>query len=208
MTPCHGLLIPCPCWLGCSAETDRRIDRLAFLGIGWNARDHAISCRLSARPPRSRCHATSDVWICADVPSAASAPARCARLHCGTAVHARGIYPAPTLRRGGPMRATPSGPPVPRLDASRTGREDPRTTRRTPGAPARVRDQCVRMDTWVKCRPRGLPSFAAWRSEITAVAPHPKPPSTHFPHLMPFFPKSGSPPAPPPAACARCVRAS
>ena len=43
-----------------------------------------------------------------DVPGAASAPARCARLRCGTAVHARGNYPALILIRGGPMRATPS----------------------------------------------------------------------------------------------------
>ena len=43
-----------------------------------------------------------------DVPGAACAPARCARPRCGTARHARGNYNAPTLIRGGPMRATPS----------------------------------------------------------------------------------------------------
>ena len=43
-----------------------------------------------------------------DVPGAASAPARCARRRCGTVRHARGSYHAPTLIRGGPMRATPS----------------------------------------------------------------------------------------------------
>jgi hypothetical protein len=30
------------------------------------------------------------------------------RLRCGIAAHARGNYHAPTLIRGGPMRATPS----------------------------------------------------------------------------------------------------
>lgn len=45
---------------------------------------------------------------CGDVCGAASAPARCAHLRCGTAVHATGNDHASSLKMGGPMRATPS----------------------------------------------------------------------------------------------------